>query len=104
MVWAVEKLPEQAAILPETLTPSLPVQLYSLYPYTTLLRSGESPPVIVAVSPTVVETPTVIVVVGLAWVVAEGEALPTVSCSLAAPQMVVKPLEWERTRLKASQR
>ena len=78
-----------SATVPPTAGVTAVVHVVSVYSPKVTVPLGESPPVSVAVSVTVIPTPTV-ADVGLAWVVIPGDAVFTVICSLGSlpPQLV----------------
>src|SRR5207248_1811921 len=79
------------AIAPDPDTPSVCVQLASLYNVNVTLARKMTPLNTSHPTPTDTDTRT-IPVVGDACVVADGAALPITICSLASPKPVVKPL------------
>src|SRR5207248_786766 len=79
------------AIAPDPDTPSVCVQLASLYNVNVTLPVGFTPDAIAAELPSAYDTLSR-PVLGDACVVADGDALPITICSLASPETVVKPL------------
>jgi hypothetical protein len=82
-------VPPDVLIGPLPLTPAAVVQLMSVYRVKVTEPVGAAAPVAenVAASPTVTAVPAV-PVLGLACVVSDGDALPTVICSAASLQLV----------------